>query len=218
MKRLVCLLLVILLLSLGVLTWTSCSARGCQACAGRRIRGCFACSLEKYGECVDCTGFVCSACMGEDCADTCYVVPCYVVANGVRRGNASHCGCQQPISLNGLSPVPETDYIYTVATNPLLIPNLSNHYRVEYTVTVTAKVDLSNVVISFEAFDVNGNHQENITLFVASKIKAGDYNGESATITLTFTRGDENSSERRISIFNNEYSADIRNVKVYAKQ
>ena len=213
MKRISCMLAAVLLVA-ATLFMTGCAARSCHACAGQKVRGCISCSLETYGECTDCTNFVCSACMGEDCADTCWVAPCYTAASCFRTCNGVQTGCNHPPVLSGLSFIPDNEYRYEVGFEASLVPNLRNYYKIEFIITLTTEVELSDVVISFDVSDVNGNRHSDIVQYVASRMKAGPENAERISVTMTFSRSDDNS----VSIFNEGYSVTVSDVEVYAKR
>lgn len=213
MKRTVCIFLVVLVLT-ATFFMTGCAARACQACAGQKMRGCISCSLETYGECTDCTNILCSACMGEDCADTCQVAPCYTAASCFRTCNGQQMGCKHPLVLNGLSFIPDNEFSYEVGYEASLIPNLRNYYKVEFIITLTTEIDLSDVVISFDVSDVNGNRHFDIVQYVASRMKAGPENAQRIAVTMTFCRSDNDS----VSIFNEAYDVTVSDVEVYAKR
>lgn len=191
---------------------TGCTGGSCFNCAMTRCGEGLACSLECSGEFNDCGAVLCNAFMGEACADTCYVAPCYVCAGTVRLCAADDCGTPS-IMKNSLEKLNADDYSVTFGFQTEGIYNLTEYYKVTVTATVLTSETLKDVIVSFSVKDVNGNSMESVDLYIADKIKGGDYNAESASITFTFKYPEKN----HIGAHSDEYRVDFTNVTVYGR-
>ena len=202
---------VIALLAITLLVSTGCTGFGCLSCASTGCRGCLADCLECSGEFTDCTSVVCDAFMGEACSDSCYVVPCYMCADCLRSWSCDDCGVNAAI-LSSLDVIDSEEYSVDFSFKPELISNLYDYYKLTVTVRVIAKVDLKDVMVVFGVRDDNGNKINNVELFIASNIEAGDYNGEEASVTFTFRY-----AEDRVGVLNPDYKAEITDYRVYGR-
>lgn len=208
MKKLLCLLLVLLLLSFGVLAMTGCSSAGCAVASYFKLRDCLADCIEGYGDFADCT-----TCLFENCTDACYVAPCYQVGGCVRHCDPDACSALDN-ARKEFKRVPDGDYVLLKKIDAKYMSNLSDYYQVTVLFTVEAYTELKNVSIEFDISDVNGNEKKELSVYVANRIKTGKENAKTVGFTATFAYPEKGA----ISPSNANYGAYITNIRVYARE
>ena len=209
MKKLLCLLLVLLLLSFGVLAMTGCSSGGCAVASYFKLRDCLAGYIEGCGEFSDCV-----TCIFEGCTDACYVAPCYQVGGCVRHCDPDACSALDNAQKE-YKRVPDEDYALHKRFEAEHMYKLSDYYQVTAFFTVDAYTDLKNVWIKFDIADVNGNEKKELSVYVANRIEKGEENAKTASFTVTFAYPEKGGA---ISPSNDNYGVYITNIRVYARE
>lgn len=177
---------VVTALIMALFTLSGCSCVSCVNCVDGCFKNVTSGILEFFGSFNKCTGCICEGFLGEECYESCFVGPCYAGANCARNCDDPNCNVLNSLIENDdVDELQESEH-YSINTSYTAseVKYLSYYYSIDFTVKVTARTDLNDVIVKASVSDGLGNIQNGMLVYVADSIKA-DASAE-ATVRLTF--------------------------------